>query len=89
MTTHDLKIAPEFFAAIACHDKTFEIRDCRDRTFVVGDTLRLREYGPHTGDWPQNGYTNRELTARVSYITSWGQPEGQVVMGLRDVRVKQ
>jgi ASC-1-like (ASCH) protein len=42
--THDLKILPEYFDAVLSGDKTFEVRSIKDRTFNLGDTLRLREW---------------------------------------------
>lgn len=49
MTTHDLKILPEYFAAVAGGQKTFELR-LDDRGYQTGDTLHLREWhGDYTG----------------------------------------
>lgn len=42
---HELKTWPEFFAPLACGDKTAELRR-DDRPYAVGDTLRLREWDP-------------------------------------------
>lgn len=51
MTTHDLKVHPEYFAALADGTKPFEARkDDRDPPYAVGDVLRLRE-------WDQEEYT--------------------------------
>ena len=84
-TIHDLKTWPEPFDAIATGRKLHEIRKA-DRSFAVGDTLRLREWTP---DWDGGGaYTGRIATAWVTYITrgpEWGVPEGMVVMSI-DVR---
>lgn len=47
MTTHDLKVHPPYFAALADGTKTFEARkDDRDPLYAVGDVLRLREWDP-------------------------------------------
>lgn len=57
---HELKISPEYFAEVACGNKTFEVRR-DDRPYTVGDKLKLREYKGH-------GYTGNEVTAMVTYI---------------------
>ncbi|VVQ20967.1 hypothetical protein PS934_05076 [Pseudomonas fluorescens] len=41
MTEHILKIHPKPFADLASGVKTGEIRDCSDRDFKVGDSVRL------------------------------------------------
>lgn len=77
--THELKTHPEPFRALACGEKTFELRR-DDRNFQVGDTLELREFNPETGT-----YTGRELTRKVSYKLEGGRydlPDGLCVLGL-------
>ena len=59
---HDLKILPEYFSAILSGDKTFEVRSVKDRTFQMGDELKLREWLAGTG------YTGRELAVKVTYV---------------------
>jgi len=74
--THDLKVWPDFFAAIGCGDKTFEIRK-NDRGYQIGDLLRLREYEPGPDE-----YTGREVERTVSYLISGDDPMGYA-FGLR------
>ncbi|MCV9380446.1 DUF3850 domain-containing protein [Aeromonas hydrophila] len=72
---HELKIKPEYFAAIYFGEKTFEIRNNADRNFQVGDTLLLKAWdGEFTGDFVEKV---------VSYITDFEQKPGYVVMGLQ------
>ncbi|MEI4980917.1 ASCH/PUA domain-containing protein [Aeromonas caviae] len=71
---HELKIKPEYLAAINFGEKTFEIRNNADRNFQVGDTLRLKAWdGEFTGDFVEKV---------VSYITDFEQKPGYVVLGL-------
>lgn len=83
MTTHDLKIAPEWFDDVCEGVKTFEIRK-DDRDYRLGDILRLREW---TFD---EGYTGFETRARVTSIL-WaeefpdGLKPGYVVMSIRHI----
>ena len=72
--THDLKTLPEHFSAVASGVKTFEIR-CSDRGFDIGDVLYLRE-------WTEDGYTGRAEYRRVTYMTTFAQREGYVVLGM-------
>ena len=58
--THELKILPDYFAAVVSGEKTFEVRK-DDRAFKVGDSLVLKETGGH-------GLTGRETKVKVSYI---------------------
>jgi hypothetical protein len=92
MATHELKIWPPYFEAVASGAKTFEIRK-DDRGFKVGDVLVLREL-----DTPENAgagfcdfdmgprLTGREVRAVVTYVLPGGQfglgPE-YVAMGIR------
>lgn len=71
---HELKIKPEYFAAVFFGEKTFEIRNNADRNFQVGDTLRLKVWnGEFTGDFVEKV---------VSYITDFERKPGYVVLGL-------
>jgi hypothetical protein len=60
---HDLKVAPEFFDALASGAKRFELRKA-DRDFRVWDTMRLREW--------EGDYTGREHRVFISYVLSEG-----------------
>ena len=65
MTTHELKIWPEFFEAVVDGRKTFEVREDHGRNFVVGDLVKLNEWVP-VG--PGEGFTGRSITRRITYI---------------------
>lgn len=77
--THELKILPEYFEAVATYKKTFEIRK-NDRNFNVGDKLILKE-------WYHGRYTGREVERWVSYIYhgdgTFGLPDGYCVMAVK------
>lgn len=74
MTEHVLKIHPQPLADLLSGAKTAEVRDCSDRDFQVGDTVRLREL---TGD----GYTGREVTRTISHVqVGYGLPVGLCVL---------
>jgi hypothetical protein len=66
---YKLKSWPKFFSAIMSGAKTHELRRTDDRTFHVGDFLLLQEF-----DSALNKYTGRELTVKVTYITSADLP---------------
>lgn len=59
--THDLKIAPKHFAAVADGSKKAEFR-VNDRDFQWRDLLRLRE-------WEDGDYTGREVYVTVTDVT--------------------
>lgn len=71
MTRHELKIWPEYFAAILDGSKTFEVR-VYDRKFMEGDTLVLREY-----DIDTDTYTGRQVERRVGWMTGWVDADDQ------------
>lgn len=88
MTTHKLKIWPEYYEAVSDGSKRFELRE-DDRGFRVGDTLHLCEWKPSHRD---GGFTGRELTCRVTYklhVAMSGPGTGDapryVVMSIADV----
>lgn len=76
--THELKCWPQYYEAIVCKERQFEIRR-NDRDFGVGDRLILRELDPTS-----RCFTGRECHRMVSYITDFpdGLREGYVCMGL-------
>ena len=82
---HDLKILPQYFDAVLSGDKTFEVRSIKDRTFNLGDTLRLREWHYSAEIAGANGgYSGREISVQVTYILPGITYKGDeaVVMGI-------
>lgn len=79
---HDLKIAPQYFDAVADGSKPFEVR-FNDRNYKVGDTLLLREYVEEQGH-----YTGRTLDRLVTYVLDNKNfcKEDLVILGLGDER---
>ena len=78
MTIHELKILPEYYDAVRCGDKRFEIRK-NDRNYHSGDILRLKE-------WDGEKYTGEELDVLVRYIyygiDEYGLAEGYCIMSI-------
>ncbi|WP_063915699.1 DUF3850 domain-containing protein [Paenibacillus elgii] len=72
----EVKVLPEYFVPAVAGIKRFSIRK-NDRNYQVGDTIYKREWDPATGV-----YTGREATFLITYITGFGQPPGQVVLGI-------
>jgi Domain of unknown function (DUF3850) len=86
MQTHDLKTAPNYFDAVACGEKPFEVRR-DDRGFQKGDRLLLRRY-----EIAGRGYTGEQITAKVTYVLTGGQlgiESGFVVMGLSNIHLEK
>jgi hypothetical protein len=73
---HELKCWKEYYQAIVDGIKTFEIRQ-NDRNFQVDDILWLREWSSDLGI-----YTGRNCRKKVTYITSFMQQPGGVVMAI-------
>jgi len=82
---HDLKTWPMYFGSIESGSKTFEIRRS-DRTFSIGDYLKLSEYNPH-----DEVYTGRFIFRRIVYMLLgveaefFGLKPGFCVLGLAPV----
>ena len=74
---HELKIKYRHFDHVSNGNKPFEIR-YNDRDFKLGDVLWLRE----TQHCSNPGYTGQSQSVRVTYITSYEQKDGYVVMGI-------
>lgn len=62
---HKVKSWPQFFQATLDGIKGYDVRRISDRDYTVGDTLLLQEFDPE-----QQKYTGRELSTRITYITS-------------------
>jgi hypothetical protein len=62
--THELKILPEHFEAVAFGAKTAELR-FDDRGYQVGDLLGLVEYDPSRKG---SGFTGRRIAKRVTHV---------------------
>ncbi|MCC4370558.1 DUF3850 domain-containing protein [Limosilactobacillus reuteri] len=75
----ELKVLPEYFAAQEDGVKNFEIRK-NDRGYQVDDLLLLKEYDPE-----KEQYTGRFLRRKITYITSYKQQEGYVVLGTKKI----
>lgn len=63
---HELKVWPRYFREIVDGQKRFEVRR-KDRVFLAGQFLRLREYLPEH-DGRCGGYTGNEATVLVTYV---------------------
>lgn len=91
MTTHELKTWPEPFTAILARRKRHEVR-VDDRGFLVGDTLRLKEWNPAPPGPVAGRYTGREVDVRVTYISVVTARPGKpktVVMSIRRAQVER
>lgn len=77
ITVHKLKTWPLFFYAVSSGAKNFEIRK-NDRDFKEGDVLILQCWDPSTKE-----YNGQEVARTVSYLSSFEQQPGYVVMGLK------
>lgn len=77
MTTHHLKIKPEFYNAVLTGKKKFELRE-NDRFFEGGDTVILEEY-------EEDSFTGRFTSVTISYILKnvpeYGLAPGYCIFG--------
>lgn len=82
---HVLKIHPEPLADLLLGAKTAEGRR-NDRNFQVGDTVRLMEVSPETGNW--TGSADHIRT--ISHIqTGYGLPDGMCVLSYADTAQRE
>lgn len=61
--THELKILPEYFAAVRAFKKTAELR-VDDRDFRIGDQVLLKEWKPRKKE-----FSGKAVLRVVTYIT--------------------
>ena len=83
MKIHELKILPEYFDAVRCGDKRFEIRK-NDRNFQRGDILRLKEFDGKE-------YTGEEIDVFVRYVLyDWpdGLQDGYCIMSIDNTMMR-
>jgi ribosomal protein S17 len=63
VTTHNLKVHPQYFREIKAGRKNWELR-LNDRDFQIGDYLYLREFDPES-----KTYTGEEIVnLKIVYI---------------------
>lgn len=76
---HELKTWPEYFQAVECGKKPFELRK-NDRNYQADDLLILKEFDPAAQD-----YTGRWAICRVTYVLhgpGFGLEADHVCMGI-------
>lgn len=98
--TRRLKTWPEFFTAIESGRKTFEIRVGQFKPGDVLELQEFdpckacQASGEHPNgldacehcQGTKGKYTGKQLDVVVTYVTSFGQPFGQQVLGIRKVQ---
>lgn len=78
---HNVKMLPRYFHQVERGNKTFEIRK-DDREYKEGDFIVLHEHDNRVGG---NGYSGRNITKRIGFVTGYEQQEGYVVFSLLDL----
>lgn len=76
MTTHEIKLHPEFYNAHMWGKKPWELR-LNDRNYQEGDCVHLREWSPAHKD-----YTGRHAYRFITYLMQgpqFGLQEGYVL----------
>lgn len=82
MRTHNIKILNDFADAVACGDKTFEVRQ-NDRGYQKGDFIRFSAVD-------KAGLINKHVIDEKLYeitfiLNGWGVKNGFVAMGIKEV----
>lgn len=79
ITTHELKISPKYFNAVAEGIKPFEYR-LNDRGFKVNDNLLLKEY-----DEKHCEYTGNFVQAKITYVLEnvMNLPKEYAILGIK------
>lgn len=82
---HELKVWPEYYAAIDAGKKTLELRK-DDRGFQVGDSLLLREFDPKTGIY---GESCERVVTHIVQGGHFGIADGYVAMSISEAIVPE
>jgi hypothetical protein len=78
---HELKLDVPFFDAAAAGLKPFEIR-YDDRGYQKGDSVKMRAWWP-AGEGFCYCSKRKPLKGVITYVTSFQQKEGWVVLGIK------
>jgi hypothetical protein len=85
MKVHELKIWPEYWAAVRAGDKTFEYR-LNDRNYKSGDLVRLTYFDPKTKEM-RTEYPWSPLCFEIGYILT--VIDQMIVFSLLELNKKQ
>jgi len=69
MTHHIVKSWPKYFEPMLKGIKKHDMRNMKDRSYSVGDTMTLQEFDPFEGK-----YTGRTADFRITYKTNRETP---------------
>ncbi len=85
MRLHELKILECFADAVYAGEKTFEIRDNRDRGFQKGDRIQFTVIGTDGIKVP-HALHSPDCTFEITYVLPYyGLQEGYVALAIRKV----
>lgn len=74
---HEIKILPDYFDAVKCGAKRFELRK-NDRNYKLGDIVIMCE-------WDGDSYTGNEIEVAITYVLKdcpeYGLEKGYCVFG--------
>lgn len=80
MTTHTLKVNPQFWPALKDGKKPFELRR-NDRHFKVGDSCVFREFDPAFGYVSYDFFVTKFITYVLHPEDCPGLEAGYVILG--------
>lgn len=80
MAHHDLKQFKDHFKMIVDGRMKAMVRRNDDRNFQVGDTVTLREGEPDASEEGGFKYTDKEVSAVITYIDKFGCETGNVCL---------
>jgi hypothetical protein len=84
--THRVKLNTKFFDRVISGQKTFEIRK-NDRDYQVGDRLSMYPHHEPKITFTYPGMERRNIEADITYMSTFEQKEGYVVLGIKVISV--